>query len=157
MYRPRVDPCRGESLVQALHDRRYSLLRGEADPRGDTLRLSVAPLGRPPSELRIPIDVREGTCLAYDLGLEGRAGTPPSAIEVALFRDAVSLRLSRDHVGPGVTRSYRDVSLSELYGKHAEVRIAAWGADPSTVALLSRLRVHRCGDGAPWGFGAGRR
>lgn len=157
VYRPRVGPCRGESLVQALHDRRYSLLRGEADPRGDTLRLSVAPLGRPPSELRIPIDVREGTCLAYDLGLEGRAGTPPSAIEVALFRDAVSLRLSRDHVGPGVTRSYRDVSLSELYGKRAEVRIAAWGADPSTVALLSRLRVHRCGDGAPWGFGAGRR
>lgn len=157
VWRPRIGPCRGTSLVQALHDRRFALIRGEVDPRGDTLRMSVAPLGKPPSELRIPVEVSEGSCLAYDLGLEGPAGTPPSAIEVALFHQNVSLRLTRDHVAPGGAKSYRDVSLSELTGKQAEVRIAAWGADPSTVALVSRLRVHRCGDGAPWGFGAGRR
>lgn len=157
VYRPRVGPCRGTSLVQALHDRRFELVRGEADPRGDTLRLSVAPLGKPPSELRIPVDVAKGACLAYDLGLEGQAGTPPSAIEVSLLDGNVSLRLTREHVGPGTSVSHQDVPMTELEGKRASVRIAAWGVDPSTVALISRLRIHRCGDGAPWGFGAGKR
>lgn len=157
VYRPRIGPCRGKNLVHALHDGRYTLARGQAEPRGDSLRLSVAPLGRPPTELRIPIEIGASECLAYDLSVDAAAGAPPPSIELSLLHDKVSVRLSRDIINPGESRSHRDMSLAELRGQSAEVRIAAWGPDPSALALVSRLRVHRCGDGAPWGFGPERR
>lgn len=157
VYRPRVGPCRSQSLLQGFYDGKHTLLRGEAEPRGDTVRLSVAKTGKPPTEVRVPLAVQAGECLAYDVSSEGGGSEVATSVEVALLVGNVSVRLSRDHVRAGQSVSHKDVQLAEVAGRTLELRMAAWGLDPTPTAIIARLRKHRCGDGAPWGFGAERR
>lgn len=159
IQRPRVGPCSAvQNLVVALHHGAHRVHAGSAEVRGDTLRLAPAPLGQSPTDVRLTLTPPPGSCLALDV----RAEDPPPdpgriAVDIGIVDGDLVFRLERPELGSrDVPRSFKELSLERFWGKQVELRLAAWALDEhaSPTPVVASPRVHRCGDGAPWGFGA---
>lgn len=158
IYRPRIGPCSTRrNLVVDFHQGAHRLERGTAEVRGDTVRLPPAPLGQPPTDLRLPLAVTEGSCLAMDVRAEDPpAGAGRIAVDIGIVETDLALRLERPEIAAtDPARSLMDLPLRRFWGKTVELRLAAWSLDdrPAPTAVVASARMHRCGDGAPWGFG----
>lgn len=156
VHRPRLRPCASlVSVVHALHDGRHRVVRGAPSMVGDALRLPLAPLGEPPVEVRLPLTVPEGACLAVDLGASEHERA--FAAVVGVVADGRAHRLVREVFAPhepGTPRAHADVSLAGWVGREVELYFAAWPLERggSGVASVVRPRVHRCGERADWAF-----
>ncbi|MBK7579797.1 MAG: hypothetical protein IPI67_06260 [Myxococcales bacterium] len=158
ILRPRIGPCSTrQNLAVAFHQGQHRIERGRAEARGDTLRLEPAPLGAPPTDVRLPLTIEPGSCLALDVRAEDPpAGSGRIAVDVGIVEGDLVLRLERPELGAfDPPRSVKELPLERFWGKKVELRLATWALDdaPSPTAVVAGARLHRCGDGAPWGFG----
>lgn len=158
IHRPRIAPCTArQNLVVAFHQGSHRVERGSVAVSGDTVRLAPAGLGEPPTDVRLPLQVARGSCLALDVRAEE---PPPDAgrigVDVGIVEADLVLRLARPELSASdPPQSLRDMPLERFWGKRVELRLAAWSLDEraAPTAVVAGARVHRCGDGAPWGFG----
>lgn len=158
IYRPRIARCATRrNLVVDLHQGAHRVERGEVEVRGDTLRLGPAPLGQPPTDVRLPLSVAPGSCLAMDVRAEDApAEAGRLAVDIGIVDGDFVQRLERPELAAtDPARSLKDLPLERFYGKRVELRLASWSLDerPRPTAVVAAARLHRCGDGAPWGFG----
>ncbi|HMR75719.1 MAG TPA: hypothetical protein PKD61_11410 [Polyangiaceae bacterium] len=154
--RPRVAPCSSMfSVVQALQDEQLDVLRGQAKVSGDRLQLEPAGYGGPPSDARLSLRVPAGSCLAVDLRAEAPSTTPRLDLELGVLEAGQYVPLIRGSpAGAEAELHFEDAALEEWWGRHVQLRFLARGdAAPGTAwGVFARPRLHRCGDGAPWGF-----
>lgn len=160
VLRPRIAPCAAlVSLVTRVHEGAYSAHHGTVRVSGDQLELTLQPPWSPPVELRIPVTVpRESACLAADLMVPAPWSGVPFSVDVGVLEGDVVHRRTR----PAVWREeqlvrVRDVDLRAFAGRDVQVRFAARPLTRTVwegTAVVARPRLHRCGDGAPWGFGS---
>lgn len=158
IWRPRIAACGSrKNLVVALHDGRYERVRGDVGVLGDTLRMVPAPLGASPTDLRIPVEISAGSCLAMDIRNEDPShGASRLAVDVGVVDGEMVTRLTRPELaGTDPPASYKEVSLERFWNRSVALRIASWSLDdaPPGMAVIAAMRIHRCGDGAPWRFG----
>jgi hypothetical protein len=103
------------------------------------------------------MSVEPGTCLAVDVRAEGPASaTGRVGVDVGVVDGDLVLRLARPELrSRDESRSFRDLRFARYAGRQVALRLAAWALDdePSPTAVIAGARLHRCGDGAPWGFG----
>jgi hypothetical protein len=102
IYRPRIGPCATRlNLMHAFHDGRIRAIRGAHEVLGDTLRLEPSPKDQPPTEVRFPLVVEPGSCLALDMRAEGPLETESVAIDAGILDGRVYDRLAREEIPPG--------------------------------------------------------
>ncbi len=156
VHRPRVRPCASVvSVVHALHDGRHRVVRGAPSVVGDALRLPLAPRGQPPTEVRLPLEVPEGACVAVDIGASDHDRALAAVLGVVA--EGRVHRIVREVFAPHEQpspRSHADLSLAAWAGREVELYFAAWPLERGGSGLASfvRPRVHRCGERADWAF-----
>jgi hypothetical protein len=157
--RLRLGECRSRvNLMHLVANGVVTVVRGHVTPSGDQLRIDPEPSGAAPVEIRIPFVASSGSCVALDVGAAGPPGGDAVAVDVGIVHERRYVRFFRSYHRPGEKlQELRDLPLERWGGQSVSLRIVALatGSGAPSPALVARPRVHRCGDGAPWGFGGG--
>ena len=153
--RPRLGACSSlVNLALNLHRGEFDLTHGKARVSGAGLVMQPEARGVPPTEVLIPVLAKKGRCVALTGRREPRSEeSAGAALDVGIMYGADVVRLSRVELGPDKEQlDLADLPLSEWGGRWVKLRLATWtlwdAEAPET--RITRLRVHRCGDGAPW-------
>lgn len=150
----RVAPCTSfVSLMHVVANGGHQVMRGEAEPSGDQLRLGTHPTGAAPVEVRIPFLAPVDSCVALDVSVEGPAGAKAS-VDVGVLEGRRYVRFFRDTMSAGApVEEHRDLPLQRWERRAVALRVTTQRLEgASAKVIIARPRVHRCGDGAPWGF-----
>jgi len=151
---PRLGACKSVvNLALNLH-RGEMDIQGTASASGSGVTMQPELRGVPPTEVSVPVLAKKGDCVA----LTGRRipkseHSAGAALDVGVLYGADVARLARVQLGPeGDEIQLTDLPLGEWDGLWVKLRLATWtlSDDEAPQTRVERLRVHRCGDGAPW-------
>ncbi|MEZ4223118.1 MAG: hypothetical protein R3B13_19400 [Polyangiaceae bacterium] len=151
---PRIVACRThEELALKLH-RGDLETRGEIEVVGSGALMTPTQRGVPPAELMVPLLATRDSCVALTASREGaKDESARVALDVGVLLGEEIARLSRVELGrDGDPIELEDLPLAEFADKWVRLRLAAWTTEDKdpTRLRIDRLRLHRCGDGAPW-------